>query len=152
MKRITPALASGAVAAALLAPFSAFALFDFGGLVLNVPSAGGAVGHAAQAAASTGGTVVIYPPCVNGVEEVDQKQALGVPQPPVLMQFVGQYTFLKGPATHPGQQILGKYLPFVMPCIAIFLIPVPCPPAVCIIPTPLPLFFAPLILYNGSSI
>lgn len=126
-------------------PFPASALFDFGGWVLNTPAAGGVM-----SAAATAGWV--YPPCVNGVQEVDLLQALGVPQPPILLQFIGQYTFSKGPALHPGQQILGKYLPAPMPCIAIFLLTVPCGFTVCIIPTPLPFFFAPLILFNGSSI
>lgn len=138
-------LMSFAIVLGLLAPAPAFALFDFGGWVLNTPAAGGIM-----SAAATAGWV--YPPCVNGVQEVDLLQALGVPQPPILLQFIGQYTFAFGPALHPGQRILGKYLPVPMPCIAIFLLVVPCGITVCIIPTPLPFFFAPLILFNGSSI
>lgn len=122
-------------------PSSAYAIFDLGGWVLNIPGSGGIM----SAAAVSGW---IYPPCVNGVNEVDILQAAGVPQPPIFLQFMGHYTFMKGPASHSGQQILGKYSPVPMVCIAIYL--VPCGIAVC--PTPLPFFFAPLIIFNGSSI
>lgn len=134
-------------------PLPAFAIFDFGGWVLNVPTSGGAVGRAAAAASASSGTTVVYPPCLNGVEEVNVKSPpLGMQSPPALLQFIGAYTFSYGPARLIGQRVLGKYLPTPMPCIATFLILTPCPPAVCVIPTPLPLFFAPLILFNGSSL
>ena len=134
-------------------PLPAFAIFDFGGWVLNVPTAGGAAGKAAVAAAAAKGTTVIYPPCVNGLEEVNLlSPPLGIKSPPVLFQFKGAYTFSVGPAKFVGQKMLGKYLPTPVPCIAIYMLKIPCPPAVCIIPTPLPLFLAPLILFNGSSL
>lgn len=127
------------ICSGLSVPLSAHAVFDLGGWVLNTPGSGGVM-----SAAATAGW--IYPPCINGVNEINLLQAAGVPQPFILLQFMGAYTFQKGPASRSGQQILGKYFP-VMVCIAIYL--VPCGIAVC--PTPLPFFFAPLIIYNGSN-
>lgn len=144
------------VSALLVAPLSARAVFDFGGWVLNTPGTHGGIMFAASSP--------VFPPpgvntfwdsgqgrCLNGVQEVDQRQALGVPQPPILLQFVGQYTFAKGPATHPGQQILGKYFP-AMVCMMSYVFWVTCGPKLCPVTIPLPFFFAPLIIFNGSSI
>ena len=141
---------------ALLVPLSALAVFDFGGRVLNVPGT-----HASEALLTTS---PVFPPegvdtfwdseegiCLNGVEEVDQLQALGVPQPPILLQFVGQYTFAMGPASHPGQLILGKYFPGMV-CMMTFVFWVYCGVDLCPVVIPLPLFAAPLIIFNGSSI
>ncbi len=124
----------------LAVPFSVFAFADFGGWVTNVPSAGGKM----KARATSGW---VYPPCLNAVEEVNLKSpTTGKQSPPVLLQFIGNYTYSAGPARLPGQQIIGKYAP-AMVCIAIKY--VPCGFTVC--PIPLPLFTAPLILWNGSS-
>ncbi len=137
-------------------PAPVFAVFDFGGWVLNVPGT-----HASEVIVSTSPS---FPPegvdvfwdsgagtCLNGVQEVDILQAAGVPQPPILLQFAGQYTFSKGPASHPGQQILGKYFPGMV-CLMNFVFWVYCGVDLCPVVIPLPLFFAPLIIYNGSSI
>src|SRR3989344_384193 len=87
-------------------PLPAFAIFDFGGWVLNVPTAGGAAGKAAVAAAAATGTTGIYPPCVNGLEEVNLlSPPLGIKSPPVLFQFKGAYTFSVGPAKFVGQKM-----------------------------------------------
>ncbi|MDO8594657.1 MAG: hypothetical protein Q7R93_04055 [bacterium] len=139
----------------LVTPLSVHAIFDFGGRVLNVPGT-----HASEMFLATS---PIFPPvgvdtfwdagqgtCLNGVQEVDQLQALGVPQPPILLQFVGQYTFAVGPATHPGQQILGKYFPGMV-CMMNFVVWLICGFEPCPVVFPLPLFFAPLIIFNGSS-
>lgn len=141
----------------LIIPFPARAIFDFGGWVLNTPST-----HAGEIFLTSWPS---FPPegvdgfwdsgegtCLNGVQEVDILQAVGVPQPPILLQFAGQYTFSKGPASHPGQQVLGKYAPVPMVCMMTFVFWVYCGLELCPIPTPLPFFFAPLILFNGSSI
>ncbi len=140
----------------LLFPFSTYAIFDFGGRVTNVPGAPGGIMSA--------GALPTFPPpgvysfwypvgpgCLNGVQEVNQIQALGVPQPPILLQTIGLYTFSKGPATHPGQQILGKYFP-AMVCMANFVSWYYCGFSLCPLVTPLPYYFAPLIIFNGSSI
>ncbi|MDO8620309.1 MAG: hypothetical protein Q7R64_03095 [bacterium] len=140
----------------LVLPVPAHAVFDFGGWVLNVPGT-----HASEMFL---GTSPAFPPegvytfwdtlegiCLNGVQEVDILQAGGVPQPPILLQFVGQYTFSKGPASHPGQQVLGKYFPGMV-CMMNFVSWVYCGFDLCPVITPLPLFFAPLIIFNGSSI
>lgn len=128
-------------AAFLLAvPFPALAFLPFGGWVTNVPGAGGIMSTLAASG-------FIYPPCINGVQEVDVlSPPRGIKSPPVMLQFMGAYTFLFGPARSPGQAIIGRYIP-AMVCIAIFLMP--CTIGVC--PTPLPAFFAPLIIFNGSS-
>ncbi len=140
----------------LVAPLPAHALFDFGGRVLNVPGT-----HASELFLASSPA---FPPegvdvfwdsgegiCLNGVEEVDQLPALGVPQPPILLQFVGQYTFAAGPATHPGQLILGKYFPSMV-CMMTFVFWVYCGFDLCPVVIPLPFFFAPLIIFNGSSV
>lgn len=137
-------------------PSSAYAVFDFGGWVLNFPGT-----HEGKIFLTSSPS---FPPkgyntfwdsgqgvCDNGVEEVDQKQAAGVPQPPILLQISGFYTFSRGPARHPGQQILGKYIP-VMVCIMTYVFWVPCGYTLCPVIVPLPFFFAPLIIFNGSSI
>ena len=137
-------------------PLPASALFDFGGRVINTPGT-----HASQMFLATSPA---FPPtgvnmfwdsgngiCLNGVEEVDQIPAAGVPQPPILLQVKGLYTFQKGPATHPGQLILGKYFP-AMVCMMTYVFWIYCGFSLCPIVVPLPLFFAPLIIYNGSSI
>ena len=137
-------------------PLSAFAIFDFGGWVTNVPGT-----HASKMFALSS---PIFPPagtaafwdslggkCLNGVQEVNIKQAAGVPQPPILLQFVGQYTFMKGPAAHPGQLILGKYFP-AMVCMMNYVFWVYCGLSLCPVTIPLPFFFAPLIIFNGSSV
>ena len=139
----------------LLSPLPAFAVFDFGGRVLNVPGT-----HASEEFLSTS---PVFPPegydtfwdsemgiCLNGVEEVDQLPAAGEPQPSTLLQFVGQYTFSKGPASHPGQLILGKYFPGMV-CMMTYVFWVYCGLDLCPVVIPLPLFVAPLIIYNGSS-
>lgn len=139
-----------------LAPVPASAVFDFGGRVLNVPGT-----HASKMFLTS---FPSFPPqgvsgfwdsgsgvCLNGVQEVDQLPAAGVSQPSILLQFVGQYTFAKGPASHPGQLILGKYFP-AMVCMMTFVTWVTCGPTLCPVVFPLPFFFAPLIIYNGSSI
>ncbi len=144
------------LALAVVLPFPVHAIFDFGGWVLNVPGT-----HASAMFLATSPS---FPPlgvdtfwdsgagtCLNGVQEVDILQALGVPQPPILLQFVGQYTFSKGPATHSGQQILGKYFPGMV-CMMTFVFWVTCGYTLCPVVIPLPLFFAPLIIFNGSSI
>jgi len=141
----------------LSVPFSAQALFDFGGWVLNTPGAPGSIMSAfAMPTFPPSGVYSFWypvgPGCTNGVQEVNIRQAVGVPQPPILLQFVGQYTFSKGPARHPGQQVLGKYSPFPMVCITPYVSWIYCGYILCPIVTPLPFFFAPLILYNGSSI
>ena len=146
---------STALILALLVPLPALAVFDFGGRVLNVPGT-----HASTVFLTTS---PVFPPpgvdmfwdsgagtCLNGVQEVDQLQALGVPQPPILLQFVGQYTFAAGPASHPGQLILGKYFPGMV-CMMTYVFWVYCGFSLCPITTPLPLFAAPLIIFNGSS-
>ena len=94
----------------------------------------------------------VGPGCRNGVQEVNQIQAVGVPQPPILLQFVGQYTFMMGPAMHPGQQILGKYAPIPMVCMANFVSWIYVGFSLVPVVIPLPFFFAPLIIYNGSTI
>ena len=140
----------------LTVPFSASAVFDFGGWVINTPGT-----HASEMFLASS---PVFPPsgtasfwdsgagiCLNGVQEVDQKQAAGVPQPPILLQFVGQYTCSKGTASHPGQQILGKYFP-AMVCMMTYVFWVTCGYTLCPVVVPLPFFFAPLIIYNGSSI
>ncbi len=124
----------------LLLPFYAHAALDFGGWVTNQPGGGGIM----SARAVSGW---IYPPCLNGVQEVDLRSPpKGLKSPPVLLQFVGHYTFSAGPARSAGQTLIGKYLPGMV-CIANKL--VPCGPSLC--PVPLPFFFAPLIAFNGSS-
>lgn len=141
---------------AVVFPLPVHALFDFGGRVLNVPGT-----HASEMFLATSPS---FPPagvstfwdsgsgtCLNGVQEVDQLQAAGVPQPPILLQFAGQYTFAKGPASHPGQLILGKYFP-AMVCMMTFVFWIYCGVSPCPIVIPLPLFFAPLIIFNGSSV
>ena len=137
------------------APVRAHAIFDFGGWVLNTPGLTGYMNALAMPAFPPPGVYSFWypvgPGCLNGVQEVDILQALGVPQPPILLQFIGQYTFSKGPAIHPGQQIIGKY-GFPMVCIANFVSWYYCGLSLCPLVTPLPLFAAPLILYNGSSI
>lgn len=142
--------------AACSVPFVSFAIFDFGGWVLNVPGT-----HASELFLSSSpsfpaeGEDIFWDSgsgiCLNGVEEVDQEQAAGVPQPPILLQFVGQYTFSKGPASHPGQQILGKYVP-AMVCMMTYVFWIYCGTTLCPVVIPLPFFFAPLIIFNGSSI
>ena len=137
-------------------PLQAYAVFDFGGRVVNVPGT-----HASEMFLTSSPT---FPPqgfstfwdsgqgtCLNGVQEVDQIPALGVPQPSILLQFTGQYTFAMGPATHPGQLILGKYIP-AMVCMMTFVFWVYCGFNLCPVIVPLPFFFAPLIIFNGSSI
>lgn len=137
-------------------PSSAYAIFDFGGWVLNTPGT-----HYGEIFVTS---FPSFPPegvntfwdseqgvCLNGVEEVDQKQAAGVPQPPILLQVSGLYTFSRGPASHPGQQILGKYIP-VMVCMMTYVFWVYCGVSLCPVVIPLPFFFAPLIIFNGSSI
>ena len=138
-------------------PFPVHAIFDFGGRVLNVPGT-----HASEMFLTT---FPSFPPegvddfwdsgegtCLNGVQEVDQLPAPGgVPNPPILLQFAGQYTFSKGPASHPGQLILGKYFP-AMVCMMTFVFWIYCGVSLCPIVIPLPLFFAPLIIFNGSSV
>lgn len=144
------------LALAVLFPLPAHAIFDFGGRVLNVPGT-----HASELFLASSPA---FPPpgvdvfwdtlegtCLNGVQEVDQIQAGGVPQPPILLQFVGQYTFSAGPATHPGQEILGKYFP-AMVCMMNFVFWVYCGYTLCPVVIPLPFFFAPLIIFNGSSV
>ena len=151
MKVVVLALGIG-----LALPFPARAIFDFGGWVINTPGT-----HYGEIFLTSFPT---FPPtgvdtfwdsgegtCLNGVQEVDQIQAAGVPQPPILLQVAGMYTFSKGPASHPGQQILGKYIP-VMVCIMTFVFWVYCGVTLCPVVVPLPFFFAPLIIYNGSSI
>src|SRR3989344_5778035 len=100
--------------AGLLAPMPAHAIFDFGGRVLNVPGVPGSIMSA--------GAMPTFPPpgvfsfwspgpgsaCLNGVDEVN---ILPIQGPNILLQFKGAYTFAKGPATHPGQLVLGKYFP-----------------------------------------
>ncbi len=140
---------------AAAAPLSAHAIFDFGGRVTNVPGTLDSIMFASA--------LPVFPPegydtfwdseqgiCLNGVEEVDQIQAAGVPQPPILLQFVGAYTFSAGPATHPGQEIMGKYIP-AMVCMMTYVFWVTCGPSLCPVVVPLPFFFDPLIIYNGSS-
>ncbi|MDO8620211.1 MAG: hypothetical protein Q7R64_02580, partial [bacterium] len=113
------------ISVGFIAPLFAHALFDFGGRVTNIPGLPGGIMSA--------GALPVFPPpgvfsfwypvgpgCLNGVQEVNQLQAAGVPQPPILLQFIGQYTFMMGPALHPGQQILGKYSPVPMVCMANF--------------------------------
>src|SRR3989344_3308092 len=109
----------------LATPLSASAIFDFGGRVTNFPGLpGGIMSAFALHALPPPGVFSFWypvgPGCLNGVQEVNQIQAVGVPQPPILLQFVGQYTFMMGPAMHPGQQILGKYAPIPMVCMANF--------------------------------
>ena len=136
----------------LVIPFPVYAVFDFGGWVLNTPGAPGSYMSAfAIPAPIYGVDSFVYPPCINGVAEVDILQAAGVPQPPILLQAIGYYTFSKGPARHPGQQVLGKYFP-VMVCIANFWVWVDCGFSLCPVVIPLPFFLAPLIIFNGSSI
>lgn len=103
-------------------PPKAFALLDFGGLVVSV-----------------------NPICINGVSEVYNAPVRG--SPPLLMSPVGLYTFAYGPPTHPNQWILGRYGP-VVPCLII--IYVPCGFGVC--PVIVPRSFGPLIIFNGSSL
>ncbi len=151
-----------AVCFLFLFPFTSHAVFDFGGWVTNLPGAPGSI-MSAFALPTFPPPMVFsfwYPVpgvgCLNDVQEVNQKQSLGVPQPPILLQFIGQYTFSKGPAMHPGQQILGKYAPVPMVCMANFVSwkLVPCGATLCPIPivTPTAFFAAPLIIFNGSSI
>ncbi|MEK7170052.1 MAG: hypothetical protein AAB767_02070 [Patescibacteria group bacterium] len=151
-KKIVPII----VCLVLAIPFSAYALFDFGGWVLNVPGTHGSEMFLDSLPSfppqgydtfwdSEGGT------CLNGVQEVDQKPAKGVPQPSIMLQFVGQYTFSRGPASHPGQQILGKYFP-AMVCMMTYVFWYYCGESLCPATIPLPFFFAPLIIFNGSSI
>lgn len=149
-------LAAFIVCLGLAAPFPTSAIFDFGGWVINVPGT-----HDGEIFLTS---FPFFPPegvddfwdseegtCLNGVQEVDQIQAAGVPQPPILLQFAGQYTFSKGPASHPGQMILGKYLPGMV-CMMTFVFWVYCGVSLCPEVIPLPFFFAPLIIFNGSSI
>lgn len=134
-------------------PFPAHALFDFGGWVLNTPGAPGSfMSVFAMPFPIYGATGFVYPPCINGVQEVNILQAVGVPQPPILLQFMGSYTFSKGPASHSGQQVLGKYSPFPMVCTANYWTWIYCGFSLCPVVTPLPFFFVPFVLYNGSSI
>lgn len=137
-------------------PFPTNALFDFGGKVTNVPGVYGSIMSAGAMPVfpppGVGSFIYPSPACLNGVQEVNQIQAPGIPQPPVLLQFVGQYTFAKGPAMHPGQLILGKYAPVPMVCMALFVFWIYCGYSLCPVTIPLPFFVAPLILYNGSSI
>ncbi|MDO8564545.1 MAG: hypothetical protein Q7R88_00970 [bacterium] len=140
----------------LAVPFSAEALFDFGGWVTNVPGTPGSTMSAGALPTFPPSGVYSFwypvgPGCLNGVQEVNLRPAGGVPSPTVLLQFVGQYTFSNGPASHPGQQILGKYFP-AMVCMANYVSWVYCGYVLCPVVTPLPFFFAPLILYNGSSL
>ncbi|OHA21266.1 MAG: hypothetical protein A2849_00530 [Candidatus Taylorbacteria bacterium RIFCSPHIGHO2_01_FULL_51_15] len=126
----------------------------FAGIVLNVPGVPGSIMSA--------GALPTFPPpgvysfwypvgpgCLNGVQEVNLTP-LAVGTPVVMLQGVGAYTFPWGPAMHPGQKIIGKYLP-TMVCIAPFVSWVYCGLSLCPVVTPLPFFFAPLIIYNGST-
>ncbi len=141
----------------LLIPFATFALGDFGGWVTNIPGAPGSTMSA--------GALPIFPPygvfsfwypvpgggCLNGVQEVNLKSPnKGLPSPPVMLQFVGAYTYSAGPAKFIGQAIIGKYLP-AMVCMANYVSWVYCGLSLCPIVTPLPFFAAPLIIWNGSS-
>ena len=158
MKRIFPVRTAVFCVVILFSlPLSAFAIGDFGGVVLNAPGTHGSKTFAAR-------SLPTFPPegvnafwdslggkCLNGVQEVNIKQAAGVPQPPILLQFVGQYTFMKGPASHPGQLILGKYFP-AMVCMMNYVFWVYCGLSLCPVTIPLPFFFAPLIIFNGSSV
>lgn len=133
-------------------PFSAFALLDFGGWVRNTPSLGGMMNsRALPVMPPVGVSSFIYPPCINGVQEVDMQSPPTGPQAPfIMLQFMGAYTFSHGPARSPGQAIIGKYMPGMV-CMAIYVTWVYCGFSLCPVIFPLPFFFAPLILWNGSS-
>ena len=144
-----------ALLVALTSPVPVFAIFDFGGIVLNVPGT-----HASEMFLTS---FPSFPPegvstfwdsgqgiCLNGVEEVDQLPIGAMAQPPVLLQFVGARTFLYGPAMHPGQYIMGKYFPGMV-CLMTYVLWVYCGVDLCPVVFPLPFFFAPLIIFNGST-
>lgn len=144
--------------ALLVLPFPAQALFDIGGWVTNVPGIPGSYMSAGTMPYFPiyGRNGYIYPgmgsACLNGLDEVNQIPAKGESQPTIYLQLKGKYSFAKGPATHPGQQILGKYLPVPMVCMANFVIWVVCGPGnLCPVIFPLPYYAAPLMIFNGSS-
>ncbi len=139
------------------APLSVFALADFGGWVTNVPGT-----HGGQVFADSS---PVFPPegvfafwdslsgrCLNGVQEVDLTSPKeGLQSPPVLLQFIGSYTYSAGPAKLVGQAVIGKYLP-AMVCMMNFVVWFECGPSLCPDVNPLPFFAAPLIIWNGSSV
>ena len=141
----------------LAAPLPVFAFFDFGGWVTNVPGT-----HDSEMFLIS---LPSFPPygydafwdsaegtCLNGVQEVDLRSPPeGLQSPPVLLQYIGDYTFPAGPARLLQQSIIGKYLP-AMVCTMNFVFWVPCGPgALCPEVIVLPFFTVPLIIYNGSS-
>ncbi len=141
----------------LIVPPPVFAFFDFGGWVTNVPGAPGSTMSA--------GALPFFPPygydsfwypigpgCLNGVQEVNLRSPPeGLQSPPVLLQYIGAYTFMSGPARFPQQSLIGKYLP-AMVCMTNYVFWVPCGPGnLCPEVIVLPFFTVPLIIYNGSS-
>ncbi|MEK7207983.1 MAG: hypothetical protein AAB699_00365 [Patescibacteria group bacterium] len=145
------------LAALLFAPAPALAFLDFGGWVTNVPGAPGSIMSA--------GALPSFPPygvdsfwypvgkgCLNGVEEVNLRSpSTGLQSPPVLLQFIGAYTYQAGSSRFPNQALIGKYIP-AMVCMTNYVFWLPCGPGVlCPEVIATPFFTAPLIIFNGSS-
>lgn len=138
-------------------PLSASALLNFGGWVKNIPGTiDSKMFLRALPAFPPAGVYTFWASqggnCLNGMQEVDiLSPTKGLKSPPIMLQFIGAYTYSAGPAKFIGQSVIGKYLP-AMVCILNYVSWVYCGVSLCPVITPLPFFAAPLIIWNGSSV